>query len=120
MANRRSTVEFTDVIEPLLAELEISGFDIRAVVNAGILLFSKLSGDQQKQAIAEANGANPDVEPEKSMQEALAKIKQIIEIEKECPGTISQIMSKEDCARFDQFRRLMSLNSKKQKNAKRG
>jgi len=56
MSNRRSTVEFTDVTEPLLAKLDACGFDVRAIVNGGIVAFNKLTGDQQKTAISEANG----------------------------------------------------------------
>jgi len=60
MANRRSTIEFTDITEPLLEELELSGFDIRGIVNGGIFIFSKMSGDKQKEAIAEANSTIPE------------------------------------------------------------
>lgn len=121
MANRRSTVEFTEVVEPLLAALLIGGFDIKSIVNGGIVAFFRLSGDEQKAAIAEANGAKPNASPKKSLQEALNKIKQVVEIEKDQPGTIVQIMSQEECASFDEFRRLVGPKSKKQKKkTKRG
>lgn len=56
MANRRSTVQFTDVTEPILKQFELAGFDIKSVVNGGLVVLNKLTGDEQKQAIVEANG----------------------------------------------------------------
>lgn len=61
MANRRSTVQFTDVTEPLLKQLEDSGFDIRSCVNGALVVFSNLTGDEQKDAISKANGSGLEV-----------------------------------------------------------
>jgi len=44
------------LVKPILDELEVAGFSLKNIVNAGVLLFSKLSGDEQKTAIAAANG----------------------------------------------------------------
>jgi len=60
MVTRRSTIEFSDLIEPILKDLELSGFDLKSIVNAGILTFSRLNGDEQKQSIKEVNGMNID------------------------------------------------------------
>jgi len=57
MPNRRTTFELTDITEPLLSELELMGFDVRSALNGALTAFTRLNGDDQKQAIAEANGA---------------------------------------------------------------
>jgi len=56
MTKKRLTIEFNQAIAPLLKELKVCGFDTKDVANAGVLLFSRLSGDEQKQAIVEAQG----------------------------------------------------------------
>ena len=38
-------------------------FSLKAIVSAGVVLFDKLSGDEQKQAITEANRANKEAIP---------------------------------------------------------
>lgn len=76
MANRRSTVQFTDVTEPLLKQLEDSGFDIRSCVNGALVVFSNLSGDEQKEAITKANGSGlePLKGPEDEFREKVSQI----------------------------------------------
>ena len=63
MANRRTTIELTDLTQPILESLELAGFDVRAIFNGAIVAFNSLSGDEQKQAIAEANGVISDKIP---------------------------------------------------------
>ena len=58
MNNRRTTVEFTESTEPLVAQLEQSGFDVRAIINGALIVFNQLPGDAQKRAIAIANGTD--------------------------------------------------------------
>jgi len=53
MVNRRLTFELTNTTEPLMEEFEL-GSDIRHIINGAIITFSKLSGNEQKQAIIEA------------------------------------------------------------------
>lgn len=112
MANRRSTVEFTDVTEPILSELEIAGFDIRGIINGSIIAFSRLNGDDQKEAIAEAVG---EVSTHKTYYKAVAVIKDMAEVEKAEPGTVVKVLSKADHAEFEQLCKLLGPEPKKQK-----
>jgi len=106
MANRRSTIEFISVVEPILKKLEISGFDIRAVVNGAIVAFDKLSGDEQKNAIAEANQAPG--QPEKT-----SDIKDIVQNLSHCVKY--QILSVEDQKEVEKLRKLLGPEKTKKK-----
>ena len=48
MPIRRTTIEFTETIEPLLKDLEIGGFDLKNICNGGVMALSRLTGDGQK------------------------------------------------------------------------
>ncbi len=121
MAKRRSTVEFTDIIAPLLKELELSGFDIKSIVNGGVLLFSKLSGDEQKHAIAEANGVQLEYSPKKDLRDVFNIIKQLTETEKQQPGTVFRILGPDEQKTLDEFRKIIGPSSEeRKKKAKRG
>ena len=56
MVKKRTTVEIFQTVRPILDQFEQCGFDIKSVINGAIVAFDKLSGDDQKTAIAEANG----------------------------------------------------------------
>jgi len=68
MTIRRSTIVFTEVTSPILGKLKGEGFDLRSVINGALIAFNKLNGDEQKRAIAEANGL--DAKQEKVTGEA--------------------------------------------------
>lgn len=74
MAKKRYIVEFSEGIEPLIKELKSCGFDYRDILNAGVLLFSRLNGDEQKNAIKEAMGSIIPLEKKTlSIREVLKK-----------------------------------------------
>ena len=121
MANRRSTVYFTDVIEPLLRELEMSGFNLKAIVNGGIFLFSKLSGDEQKKAIAKANALPQSKSSQKeALKNAIKVIKEMTEVERQQPGTIYRVLNIDEQQAIDDFRKAISPKPKKTARKKTG
>lgn len=123
MANRRSTIEFTDITEPLLKELELSGFDIRGIVNGGIFIFSKISGDKQKEAIAGANNTIPEQSKQKPQtlrdvfKNIIQKAKEQQKDQIELPRTVIQITPADE--RSDWFKALGPESSKQKDKAKR-
>lgn len=55
MAQKKSSIEFTEPVKSILKTLTIRDSQ-KNVVSAGIVAFSKLTPDQRDKAIAEANG----------------------------------------------------------------
>ncbi len=56
MSSTRYNLNFSEISRPLVVELHNQGFGIRDILNAGVLAFYRLTSDEQKAAIAEANG----------------------------------------------------------------
>jgi hypothetical protein len=57
MAKRsRTSVEFTKITEPILRELKLGGWDYTESINAGIVAFSQLTGEQKNFFRASAYG----------------------------------------------------------------
>lgn len=75
MYKNRSTIEFTETVQPVLHRLRLCGFDIKDIVNAGILLFDELNGDEQKAAIARTGGAVVDKEVAEKYKKMITRIR---------------------------------------------
>lgn len=52
----RTSVEFTKITEPILRELKLGGWDYTESINAGIVAFSQLTGEQKNFFRASAYG----------------------------------------------------------------
>jgi len=58
MGKRRSTIEFSENVAPLLEHWEALGYDIRDIVGAAIVIFHNSTAQQREQAMAQANAAS--------------------------------------------------------------
>jgi hypothetical protein len=112
MSNRRATIEFTDVTKMVLKQLEASGFNVRVIVNGAILAFGKLSGDEQKDAITKAFEEKNN-HPRQQLRDAMAFIKEMVDIERQQPGTIYRVLDNDEQKVLDEFRKLVSPEGKK-------
>ena len=117
----KTTVDLTEIAQSIKKGL-MPIFGLKNVLSAGLLLFSKLSAEQQKHAIAEANGLQVESEPteKKTLQGALDMIKEMVEVEKQQPGTIFRVLTTEEQSVINEFRKLIEPKLKPKKKLKRG
>jgi len=116
MAKRIEQV-LVESVRPVAERLERI-YSLQSILSAGILVLDRLSPEEREKAIAEANGLKPEKAPKKSWRETIEGIKQLTIAEKEQPGTIIKVLSKEDQARLAEFRKLIGPEPKKQKKPK--
>jgi len=117
MAAKREQV-FWKGVWPIVERLE-KAFSLKAICSAGVLLFDKLSGDEQKQAIAEANEAKIIPTQKKALHNAIQIIKEMAEVEKQQPGTIYRVLAPAEQKIVDDFIKAVSPESQKQKKRKK-
>jgi len=101
MAAKREQVLW-ETVWPIAKQLE-KAFSLKAICSAGVFLFDQLSGDEQKQAIAQVNEAEAVSSPKKSLQDTIDSIKEMLEVEKQQPGTIYKVLSFEQQKIVDEF-----------------
>ncbi|MGA2324272.1 MAG: hypothetical protein ABSG22_10535 [Sedimentisphaerales bacterium] len=71
----KTTVDLTEVANKIRQKL-FPVYGLRNILSAGLLLFDRLSGDEQKNIIAEANG----IDIEDASQKAAGNVRYIIKI----------------------------------------
>ena len=117
-----TTVRLTKVAQKAKDKL-VPIYGLKRVLSAGLVLFDKLSSDEQKQAIAEANapgppktGKIPYTKP-KTLREAVRNIVESTKQTGQEPGTVIQI-SKSDEKLWDELKRFVGPEPKKKKAKK--
>jgi len=93
-------------------------YGLKNILSAGLLLFSRLSDTEQKKAVAEVNkmvadGRQSDESPRQQLHNAINRIKEMLEIEHQQPGTIYRVLDKDEQKILDDFRKLMLPEGKK-------
>jgi len=121
MAAKREQI-FWKNIWPIAERLEKS-FTLKAICSASILLFDKLTGDGQKEAIAEASDINQHIksskdETKESVQNAIQMLKDMVEVERQQPGTVYRVLTHEEQAVLDDFRKAFGPELKQKKKRK--
>jgi len=89
---KHTTVILSPCIEKIKQEL-MGVYGLKNIISAGLHLFSKLTGEDQKQLIIQINHSEP-VDKKKVLTEMIENIKILNTVEK--PGTVIQILNKEE------------------------
>jgi len=95
-------------------------YGLKNILSAGLILFGKLTSDQQKNAIVEAKKIISKSAPSKksdqtSLHDAVSMIKDMLEVEKQQPGTVYRVLNHEEQAVIDEFREAFGLQFKAKK-----
>jgi len=95
-------------------------FGLKNILSAGLILFGKLSDKEQKHAIAEANKALTEESSgdKTSLQQMIQMIKEMVEVERQQPGTVFRVLGHEEQRILDEFRKLITPKFKQKKKAK--
>jgi len=93
-------------------------FGLKNILSAGLILFGELSSDQQKKIIAGANITKTERKPKDFLRDTLRMIKEMIEVEKQQPGTIFRVLDLEEQKILNEFKKVISPAAQKQ-NEKR-
>jgi len=121
MSSTRYNLNFSEVSRPLVAKLNSQGFDIRDILNAGVLAFFRLTSDEQKNIIAEVN-AKPAKELESHLATLRDVLKDIVRKTKEQQGAPSEIIkiSPSDQRLWDELQAILDTKKKPIKKPKTG
>ena len=118
MASKREQVLWKTVW-PLAKNLE-RYFSLTSILSAGVVLFSKLTGDEQKEAIGQANALPHSGSSQKeALKNAVKVIKDMTEVERQQPGTIYRVLTADEQQIIDDFRRAISPKPKKTSKRKK-
>ena len=118
-----TTVVLNESVQKIKDELSPI-YGLKNILSAGLLIFSRLSAEEQKQAIAEVNGQSIGVEkPERvvhrsmTLRDAIKQIVQRTKDKREMPAMTIHI-SKSDEAAWDELRQIAGVEPAKQKKKK--
>ena len=85
--NIRTSVDLTEFVQPIKERL-VPIYGLKGILSAGILVFSKLPAEDREKAITEAQGLKIDKTSKKSLQGTIQIIKEMLEVERQQPGTV--------------------------------
>jgi len=109
---KKTTVDLTDIAQSIKDSLTPI-FGLKNILSAGLLVFSRLSAEDQKQVVQEASGGKIAPATPKSLQNTIAMIKEMLEVEKQQPGTVFRVLSLDEQKIIDEFRQVMAPKTQK-------
>jgi len=92
---------------------------LKKVLSAGIMALDALSAEEREKFMAAADGVKLESSTKptgkKSLQDTIAMIKEIIEVEKQQPGTIFRVLDSDEQKILDEFRKAIGSGVQKEK-----
>jgi len=111
---KQTTVVLNETVQKIKDELSPI-YGLKNILSASLLIFSKLTAEEQKQAVAEASEKKIAPEPKKSLQNMMGLIKEMTEVEKQQPGTIYRVLSPAEQKTMHDFIKAVGPDQPKQK-----
>lgn len=110
-SEKQTTVNLTEKAQAVKEDLA-PVFGLKNILSAGLILLDKLSAQQQKSTIAEANDEKTKQADKKTLKEVIAAIKEMVEVERQQPGTVFRVLSYDEEKIIDEFRQLAEPEKK--------
>jgi len=121
MTKNTTTIEraLTKTAQPIANRLIVRCGSLKRVLSAGVLALDKLGAEEREELMALAAGITSELTPKNSLHNALEMIKEMTEVEKQQPGTVFRVLSRDEQKILDEFR-LLITPKKRQTTKKKG
>jgi hypothetical protein len=116
MASRAQTL-LTKIAAPVAEQLAARG-SLKMVLSGAVIAFNRLSAEERERFYDLANGIKtdeniPSESPRQQLHNGIKILKEIVEVERQQPGTVYRVLNLEEQKVMDDFRKLISSEGKK-------